>query len=324
MPHLRLLATGGTIASRHEAGGHRPTASGADVLATAAVPPDCRVDVEDVTAVGSFAWQWSDLLALARRVEAALADGVDGVVVTHGTDAMEEVAFLISLLHDDSRPVVFTGAQRPFDHPAADGPANLADALLVASSPTARDRGVLLAFDGQVHPARGTTKVDTLSTRGFDSPGRGPVLRVAGDRVLPLSPSGRPAALPVDSSRTELPRVDVVPVYVGADAAQLRGAVDAGARGLVLAAMGAGNATPAILDAVRECGLPVLVCSRVPSGPVLPIYGGGGGMDLANAGALFADDLSPWQGRMLLAAALSGSPDDPLRQVRQWLDSQVC
>ena len=322
MPHLRLLATGGTIASRHEPGGHRPTASGSDVLATAAVAPDCRVDVDDVSSIGSFAWQWPDLLALARHVGAALADGVDGVVVTHGTDAMEEVAFLVSLLHDDPRPVVFTGAQRPFDHPAADGPANLGDALLVASSPTARDRGVLLSFDGQVHAARGTTKLDTLSTRGFAAPGRGPVLRVAGGQVLPLSPPGRPAALPVDTSRAELPRVDVVPVYVGADAAQVRACVDAGARGLVLAALGAGNATPAILDAVRECGLPVLVCSRVPAGPVLPIYGGGGGMDLAEAGALFADDLSPWQGRMLLAAALSVSPDDPLRPVRQWLDSQ--
>jgi L-asparaginase len=95
--------------------------------------------------------------------------------------------------------------------------------------------------------------------------------------------------------------------------------VDAGARGLVLAAFGAGNANPAIVEGIRECGLPVVVCSRVPSGPVTPIYTGGGGMDLADAGAVFGDDLSPWQGRILLAAALAAAPDTPQGLLRRWL-----
>lgn len=319
MSLIRLLATGGTIASRREADGHRATATGAEILATTAVPSGCRVSIVDASTVGSFAWQWSDLLALLRHIESALADGVDGVVITHGTDTMEEVAFLAALVHDDPRPVVLTGAQRPFDHPAADGPANLSEALLVAADPVARDRGVLVSFDGQVHAARGTTKADTLSTRGFVAPGRGPVLRVAGERVRPLVPAVRPAALPIDLATHALPRVDVVPLYVGADATLLRGAAEAGARGLVLAAFGAGNANPAVLEAVRECGLPVLVCSRVPSGPVLPMYRGGGGADLAQAGALFGDDLSPWQGRMLLAVALAAAPDSPQQPIRQWL-----
>lgn len=319
MSALRLVATGGTIASRRVSGGHRASAAGADLLATVAVPTGCEVDVVDAATVGSFAWQWADLLALVRHVDDALAAGVDGVVVTHGTDTLEEVALLAALSHDDPRPVVFTGAQRPFDDPAADGPANLAQALRVAADPVSRERGVLVCFDGLVHPARGVTKVDTLSTRAFGAPGRGAVLRVVGDEVRPLQPPERPATLPLDRGATALPRVDIVSLYVGTDTALLDAAVAAGARGVVLAAFGAGNANPALAEAVRECGLPVLVCSRVPAGPVLPLYRGGGGADLADAGAVFGDDLSPWQGRILLSAALAAGGDSPRETVRRWL-----
>lgn len=175
---VRLLATGGTIASTVVAGGgRRATVSGARLLGRTAVPPGVHVTVADRATVGSFAWQAADLLDLLAGIGEALDAGADGVVVTHGTDTMEEVAFLAELVHDDPRPVVFTGAQRAFDDPAPDGPANLADALTVASSPHARDRGVLVCFDGSGFPARGTTKVDTLGAHAFDAPGRGAALR---------------------------------------------------------------------------------------------------------------------------------------------------
>lgn len=319
MTRVRLVATGGTISSRRSDTGQQATAPGTELLQRAVVPDGCSVDVVDAATVGSFAWRWPDLLRLLGHLEHAVGEDVDGVVVTHGTDTMEEVAFFADLALDDPRPVVFTGAQRPLDHPAADGPANLAEALTVAGDPAARERGVLLHFDGHTYRARGVTKIDTLSTRGFDAPDRGAALRVVGGRVLSLAPAVRSPSMPIARTAEELPRVDVIPLYVGADAALLRAAVDAGARGLVLAAFGAGNANPAILDAVRECGLPVLVCSRVPAGPVTPIYTGGGGADLATAGAVFGDDLSPWQGRILLATALATAPDDPGPLLRRWL-----
>lgn len=184
------------------------------------------------------------------------------MVITHGTDTMEELAFLLDLVHADPRPVVFTGAQRPFDHPAPDGPANLADALAVASSPLARNRGVLLSFDGYVYLARGVTKADTLGAHAFDAPGRGPALRVAGGAVSALTPAARPPTLPFDHGTAELPEVDVVPLYTG-----------------------------------------------------------GGGADLAAAGAVFGADLSPWQGRMLLTVALT--LPDPLAALRAWLKADT-
>jgi L-asparaginase len=311
---VHLLATGGTIASRRTDGGLSATTPAAELLAAAGPLPGIEVTVSDVTTVPSFALTGADVRGLLREVRRCLAGDVDGVVVTHGTDTMEESAFLADLVHDDPRPVVLTGAQRPFDSPAPDGPANLADALRVAADPAARDLGVLLAFDGLVFAARGVRKLDTLRSAAFGAPGRGPVLRVAGGAVVPLARPPRLPALRLDLD-AELPRVDVVACHQGADDALLRAAVAAGAAGVVLEALGAGNVPPPVAATAAELvagGLPVLVCSRVPAGPVAPLYAGGGA-SLARDGALLGGDLSPWQGRLLLSAALAVDPRDPGR-----------
>ncbi|SEK57855.1 L-asparaginase [Blastococcus sp. DSM 46786] len=318
---IHLLATGGTIASRRGPGGLASVTPAADLLAAAGTPDGLVVTTSDLTTVGSFALTTADLRGLVTEVRRRLAADVDGVVVTHGTDTMEESVFLADLVHDDLRPVVLTGAQRPFDDPAPDGPRNLADALRVAAAPAARGCGALLCFDGLAFAARGVRKVETLRSGAFAAPGRGPVLRVDGDAVTPLARPVRGPALPLDLD-ADLPRVDVVPLYLGADDALLRAAVAAGAAGIVLQAFGAGNVTPAVAAAVAELvagGTPVLVCSRVPSGAVAPLYTGGGGADLARDGAVLAGDLSPWQARLLLAAALAVAPHDPLPVVRDHL-----
>jgi L-asparaginase len=319
---VHLLATGGTIASRRGPGGLAAVTPAAELLAAAGPPADLTVTTSDLGSVGSFALTTADLRRLVADARRCLADGVDGVVVTHGTDTMEESVYLADLVHDDPRPIVFTGSQRPFDDPAPDGPANLADALQVAASPAARDLGALLCFDGLAFAARGVRKVDTLRSGAFGAPGRGPVIRLAGGSVLPLARPARRAPLPLDLD-AELPRVDVVACYLGADAALLHAAVAAGAAGLVLEAFGAGNVPPAIAAAAEELvagGIPVLVTSRVPAGPVAPLYAAGGAR-LARGGAVFAGDLSPWQARLLLSAALALHPDSPQRVLDARLDT---
>jgi L-asparaginase len=231
---------------------------------------------------------------------------------------MEESAYLADLVHDDPREIVFTGAQRPFDAPAPDGPANLADALRVAASPLARDLGVPLCLEGLVLAARGVRTGETLRSGAFVAPGRGPVLADESFRLLAHPVRTAALRLALDA---ELPRVDVVACY-WAWTTLMHAAVAAGAAGLVLEAFGAGNVTPAVAEATEalvSAGIPVLVCSRVPSGPVMPLYTGGGA-DPARAGAAFAGDLSPWQGRLLLAAARrprarqpAPGPDRPAR-----------
>ncbi|GAA1796546.1 asparaginase [Planosporangium flavigriseum] len=321
MVTLQLIATGGTIASRSTPQGLMAAAPAHELLARVSIPDGVTVNAKDVATRGSFAWSLDDAVGVVGTIDQALAE-VDGVVVTHGTDTMEESVFLASLLLDGDLPVVFTGAQRPFDDPAPDGPANLRDALAVAASPLARGFGPLLCFDGHVFAARGVRKVDTLGAHAFDALGRGPVLRVAAGKVLPLAAPRRARPLASVRDGVALPRVDVLSLYVGTDDALVRAAVSAGAAGVVLAAFGAGNANPAIVEAVADlgaAGVPVLVCSRVPSGPVVPLYTGGGGADLARAGALFAADLTPWQARLLLSTALVADPHDPLRIVREYL-----
>jgi L-asparaginase len=319
---VSLLATGGTIASRAGASGRSASVLGAELVASVGdLDRGIEVRAADAGTKGSYAFTTADLLALARLVRASLTDDVDGVVITHGTDVMEESAFLLDLVHDDPRPVVLTGAQRPFDDPAPDGPANLRDALVAAASPHARGLGAVLVFDGFGYPARGVRKVETLSAHAFSAPGRGPLLRLADGLLWPLARPVRSTPLPLDLDLDELPRVDVISAYPGADGTLVRASLDAGARGVVIAALGAGNAGPELVTAAAEAtaqGVPVLVCSRVGSGPVLPLYAGGGAA-LQVAGAAFGADLSPWQGRLLLAVACAVAPDDPLGVVGGWL-----
>jgi len=315
---VHLVATGGTIASTADeagaggaGGGLSARLDGRRLLeAAGGAPPGAGpVEVVDLSTEASFALGMDDVLRLHAVVADALAAGASGVVVTHGTDTMEETAYGLDLLLDDPRPVVLTGAQRAADEPGADGPANLRDALTLAAGPGVRDDGVLLCFDGLAHAARGVAKRHTLATGAFASP---LVLhRVVDGAAHRLARRVHRPALPVPTGVP--PRVDVVACHLGADGTLVRAAVAAGARGLVLAATGAGNASAAVVDAVGEAvaaGVTVLVASRVAEGPVTPRYAAGGAA-LAGVGARFAGDLGPWQARMLLALALAVAPDDP-------------
>lgn len=323
MRHIVLLSTGGTIATRESAAGRRVEVGARELLGSVGQLPGLdgvRIDARDVASVVSFAAGVGDVLSLAEQVRAAADEG-DAVVVTHGTDTMEESAFLLALAHSGPQPVVFTGAQRPFDDPAPDGPRNLAAALRWAASAESDGTGVTVAFADRIWPAVGVRKTHSLAVDAFSAPGRGPVGQVDEAGVRRYGTAPRNPLLPPGAA--ELPRVEVVGQYLGADASALRHAVGDGARGLVVAGFGSGNTTPAVTE---EClrllaeGVPVLVASRTGEGPVAGLYAGGSA-ELAAAGAVFAGDLSPWQARLLLAAALySGDGPGPVaRRCREWL-----
>ncbi|MCD2194228.1 asparaginase [Actinomycetospora endophytica] len=318
MTRLALLATGGTIATRATSEGRAVAATARDLLGTVTTGPD--VDVVPIDAAGrlSFAATLDDVAALARTVRETCA-AYDGVVVTHGTDTLEETAALLALTHDGATPVTITGAQRPFDDAAPDGPTNLGAALRWAAYGRP---GVTVTFAGQVLPAIGVRKIHTSALSAFAAPDRGPLASADGGGSI--DGAIREHAVAPDASLGDppatLPRVDVVAQYVGADAHALDAAVAAGARGIVVAAFGAGNATPAVVESARrllEQHVPVVVASRTGAGAVEGLYAGGGA-DLARAGALFAGDLSPWQARLLLAVALATAPDDPAGAARAW------
>jgi L-asparaginase len=316
---VSVLATGGTVASRADgSGGATAQDAGADLVARLDLS-GVDVRVRDVVRVGSYRMTLERVHALTRAVAGELGDpDVAGVVVTHGTDTTEETAFFLDLFHDDPRPVVLTGAQRPADAPDSDGPRNVADAIRVAADPGARGLGVLIAFGGQLFPARGTRKSATLAADAFTNPYGGALGWVHGTEIGVVTQPRRGRAL--DLAALDLAafaatgvRVDVVACHPDADGTALRAFAGAGARGLVLEATGAGNANPEVCAAVGEltaAGVVVVTSTRVASGPVAALYGDGGGVDLLAAGAVPSGLLRPSQARMLLAALL-GVHRDP-------------
>ncbi len=321
MQTVAVLCTGGTIASRAvPGGGSRASLPARALLERVPVTEGIRAVGCDILQLNSFALTLEDMRAVLEEVRRALADSeVDGVVVTHGTDAMEETAFFVDLFHPDDRPVVFTGAQRPADAADPDGPSNLRDAIAVAADPRARGLGVLVVFDGAVFAARGVRKVHTLASAAFGDPDAGALGGLAGGRLSLFRRPARPVLLDTAALTVPLPRVDVVAVYPGSDDTAVEALAAAGARGVVLEATGAGNATPAVAAAVGRLAardIPVVISTRVPTGPVVPLYAGnGGGVDLVRAGAIPAGRLRPGQARMLLIALLgSGATADDVRR----------
>ncbi|GAA2046018.1 asparaginase [Yaniella flava] len=316
MSFVHVIGTGGTIASRAETGGAVVADSTEQVLESTTLGTE--ITTEDVLQINSFHLTFADLVAIQQAVVAAIhTPDVDGVVITHGTDTMEETAFFLSLLHDSPKPVVVTGAQRAADQADTDGPENLRQAVIAAGSEHMRDAGVVIGFDAEFHAARHTRKRHTLATSTFS--GGTLVAQFYHDELTRLA---TPAPYPIldipgpNFAQLDIPVIDAAP---GSGAELFHAALEYGAHGIVLQGVGAGNAPPTFTKAVEtavEAGVPVVLSTRVPSGPVAPIYGNGGAVTLLAAGALSANQLNTYQARILLAVLLSQQlPEDTLRAV---------
>ncbi|MEU3721472.1 asparaginase [Streptomyces sp. NPDC031705] len=315
MGRIVVISTGGTIASRWTGSGFAAEADGREVMATAPLPEGITVEVVDLFSVNSPRLTTAHQLTLLRTVHEVLADpGVDGIVVTHGTDTLEESAFLVDLHHHDARSVVFTGSQLPMGSADGDGPGNLYDALLTAA--TTRGLGVLITFAGRVHAARGTVKTQAVALDAFADPSKELLGKIGFGKVTVLRQAERPAPLALPAMPELPPRVDMVMHHADGDPLLLNAAVEAGAQGIVLIGTGAGNATPEIVEAVRAAiarGVLVALTTRVAAGPVTEIYTHGGAVDLVAAGAVPTGTLRAGQARIAVLAALLSATDPAAR-----------
>jgi L-asparaginase len=319
-----LLFTGGTISMRHDpvSGGAVPTLRGKDILAlTPGIDQIADLEIDDWGAFPGPHMTVERMWALRGRIVEHLArPDVDGIVVTHGTDALEESAYLVARSVSSDKPVVFTGAMRTSSDLGWDGPANLGAAVRVATSPAARGTGVLVVMADRVFAGLDVTKTHTHKLESFDSPGLGPLGVVDDGHVIFRR------ALPALANVLAPPKladpVDIIFTYSGADSHLLDASRDR-AVGVVIAAMGRGNVPPTMVDGIDRFvaeDKPVVITSRALRGRVGCTYGyPGGGRRLAERGAIFAGARRPQQARIDVMLALGAGMS--VSEIRALLES---
>jgi L-asparaginase len=312
-----ILATGGTIAGSAETqtqAGYTSGQVGVDILINAVPQLKDLADVsgEQISNVGSQDMSDAIWLKLANRVNELLEESdVDGVVITHGTDTLEETAFFLSLTVKSDKPVVLTAAMRPSTALSADGPLNIFNAVAVAADENARGRGVMVVANDDIHGARAFTKTSTTDVQTFRSPESGLIgVTLYGKNTFFRSPYriyGKQSELSVKGV-DKLPRVDVIYITADVSADLIDAAVSRGAKGIVTAGVGNGNMTAAALEesakAIKK-GVVVVRSSRVPFG----FIGRNVEVNDDEVGTVASGQLNPAKSRVLLKLALLKTSD---------------
>ena len=317
MRRVSLLATGGTISTAGSPKGAVPQ-YGADDLAqwVHQLFSDVNLSTRDVARTSSRTVTPHDMHELAIAVQQEIDDGADGVVITHGTDTMEETAYALALLVDTPVPVVLAGAMRPASPVGSDGPANLAGAITAAADPALAAYGPVVVHQDEIHLARWVTKLHSTRAAAFASPVSGPVGAVVEDGVvLFLGPAPGTDRLPVVAPPNR--RIELLWAASGSDGLVVD-AIGSMVDGLVVAGTGGGHVAPALADALVRLagtGRPVVLASRCTSGQVLShTYGGlGSETQLLADGLVSAGSLSPLKARLRLIFGLSA--DVPVRDL---------
>ena len=324
LPKIKILATGGTIAgaqtSTTEAGYKSGTFSVDDLIK--AVPTMTNIAVlsgEQVANIGSQTMNHEVWLKLAKRVNEALAGDTDGVVITHGTDTMEETGYFLSLVVKSDKPVVLVGSMRPATAISADGPANLYNAVALAADPAARKRGPMVVLNDTIHYARETQKTHTTHLDTFKSPNRGVAGVLNTGRVYFYNPNNTRhttrSEFSIEGLTVEnLPYVEIVYSYANFGANTINDIVKRGAKGIVLAGVGDGNTTDAALEALKQAataGVVVARSSRVGSGIV------DRNVEIKDdeMGFITTLELNPQKARILLMLGLTKTKD--LKQLQR-------
>lgn len=316
LPSIKILATGGTIAgkggSNTQMTGYTPGAIGVQVLIEAVpeMKQYAEVSGEQVANIGSFAMTNDVWLKLAKRVNELLAaDDVDGIVITHGTDTLEETAYFLNLVVKSDKPVVLIGAMRPATAISADGPVNLLNAVRLAGSKEAIGQGVLVALNDQINGARDVTKTNTTHVETFKAPELGYLGYIQNGKPYFYRETTRKHTMHSQfdlTGITKLPRVDILYAHVNDDRVLADAVVAAGAQGIVHAGMGHGSIHPVTkegLVAAQKQGVVIVKSSRVGNGMVTRVASDDQDHFVA------ADTLNPQKARILLMLALTQTND---------------
>lgn len=308
MTKLLIINTGGTIAmnENHSTGIVSPTSANPLKEAVGLFDYFGQVDIEDLFSLPSPHITEEHMIQLQKRILEGTKQGYDGVVITHGTDTLEETAYFLDLTLDLPIPLVITGAMRSSNEIGSDGLANLRAALIVAASPDSIGKGVLVVMNDEVHTAAYVTKTHTTNVATFQTPTFGPIGLVSKSQVLYFQSRLHQEHYKLNHVGKS---VCLLKAYAGMDGSLIDAVRMSGADGLVIEALGAGNLPPQTVDAINRClvdQLPVVFVSRAFNGVTQDVYDyEGGGKRFRQAGVIFTTGLSGQKARMKLSVLLN-------------------
>ncbi|MFD1486169.1 asparaginase [Lacticaseibacillus baoqingensis] len=322
MPNILALHTGGTIAMSQDANGAVALNHKNPLLAIQAqLGADIHVTVEEAFNLPSPHITLAHMLQLATRIRQAEADGIDGVVVTHGTDTLEETAYFLDLTLDSTIPVVVTGAMRSSNEVGADGSYNYVSAIRTAASPAARNKGCLVVMNDEVHTARFVTKTHTTNVATFRTPTFGPIGLVTKDGIRFFQELINQVACPITHITTP---VFLLKAYAGMDGA-LFDALPNNCAGLVIEALGAGNLPPETVPSIQRLlarQVPIVLVSRCFNGIAEGFYDyPGGGAQLQQMGVIFCQGLNGQKARIKLIVGLSAGKTG--KELADYVDNAI-
>lgn len=317
LPKLAIAALGGTVSmqARNVGEGVIPTISGETLLASIPeLTPLARVTVETLGLLPSASLDFEFLLSVLSWANFQIKQGAVGVVITQGTDTLEETATFFDHLWDHEEPLVLTGAMRSAAQPGADGPANLLDACRVALAEDSRLRGVQVVMNGQIHPACRVRKADSLAVQAFSSPVFGPAGILVENAVRYVRPPAQRTVLPLPQQTTQ--KVAMLEASLSADTLFLENILELGYDGLVIGGFGAGHVSQSWAEVIENIAkkIPVIIATRTGSGSTAQSSYGfiGGEMDLIRKGASMAGFLCPRKARVLLWLLIGCQRQDEL------------
>lgn len=309
MKKILILHTGGTIAMKENSltGGVSPDVANPLLDAEVTIPENVDLIMEDIFNLPSPHIMPKHMLQLKERINQAVLSDIQGVVITHGTDTLEETAFFLDSTIGDKLPIVLTGAMRSSNELGSDGLYNFESAIRVASCDEAKDKGVLVVMNDEIHSARYVTKTHTTNVATFRTPTLGPIGLITKNRILFMQELLEAQRLDIASVKGTIPTVKA---YAGMQGDLLEALAHSKVDGLVIEALGAGNLPPQALTALKKLliqKIPVVLVSRCFNGIAEPVYDyEGGGKELASMGVIFCNSINSQKARIKLLIAING------------------
>ncbi|WP_041607702.1 asparaginase [Halobacteroides halobius] len=323
MKKIKMITTGGTIAMGEDEVTHQivPKLSGLDLLnKVPTLESMAQLELTQFSNVDSSQLTLQDILSLAQLIKSSLKDDeVSGVLITHGTDTLEETAYLLDLIIDTPKPIVLTGALRTFDQPSSDGESNLIHSLQAILEPASSNRGVLVVMNNQIHAARFLNKTHTNRLEAFSSLNCGPMGKIDYSGVHYFYELKPQTTIKIESLTTP---IEIIKLGLGSSDNLIKTILDSKCQGLVIETFGLGTVPKNVMDPLKETKIPVMITSRCLEGQVYDLYGAfAGDREITKMNLIYGKNLTSVKARLLLTLLLGKNKS--ITEIREFINHKL-